>query len=108
MIYINQVLQSLENSTRIRIVEIEDSYVYIVNIDAYTSMPQKELYSTLMTDLEQNKLIIVADPFVRVVVEGDLTETQIEKRDKDWKIIQTNCLKHLKSLLQKKGREKNN
>lgn len=53
MIYINQVFQLTEDLTRIRIVEIYEPYVYVVIIDANTSMPQKELYSTLITDIEQ-------------------------------------------------------
>ena len=79
MIYINQVLQSVKDSTRIRIIEIEESYVYIVNIDANTSMPKKELYSSLVTDIEQKEWLIIADPFVRAVAEEELTEVQIQK-----------------------------
>lgn len=105
MIYINQVLQSVKDSTRIRIIEIEESYVYIVNIDANTSMPKKELYSSLITDIEQKEWLIITDPFTRGVAEEDLTKVQIQKRDKDWEIIQTYCLEHMNSLLQKNGRE---
>ncbi|MGE7114171.1 Mu transposase C-terminal domain-containing protein [Lysinibacillus sp. NPDC047702] len=105
MIYINQVLQSVKDSTGIRIIEIEESYVYIVNIDANTSMPKKELFSSLVTDIEQKEWLIIADPFARVVAEEDLTEVQIQKRDKDWEIIQMYCLEHMNSLLQKNGRE---
>lgn len=105
MIYINQVLQSVKDSTRIRIIEIEDSYVYMVNIDANTSMPKKELYSSLTTDIEQNEWLIITDPFSRVVVEEELTAVQIQKRDEDWKVIQTYCLQYMNSLLEKNGRE---
>lgn len=105
MIYINQVLQSVKDSTRIRIIEIEESYVYIVNIDANTSMPKKELYSSLVTDIEQKECLIIADPFARAVAEDELTEVQIQKRDTDWEIIQTYCLEHMNSLLKKNGRE---
>lgn len=41
MIYINQVFQYVKDSIRIRVVEIEESYVFIVDIDAHTSMPKK-------------------------------------------------------------------
>ncbi|MFJ8087101.1 Mu transposase C-terminal domain-containing protein [Lysinibacillus sp. NPDC095746] len=105
MIYINQVLQSVKDSTRIRIIEIEESYVYIVNIDANTSMPKKELYSSLVTDIEQKECLIIADPFARAVAEDELSEVQIQKRDADWEIIQTYCLEHMNSLLKKNGRE---
>ena len=105
MIYINQVLQSVKDSTRIRIIEIEESYVYFVNIDANTSMPKKELYSSLLTDIEQKEWLLITDPFARVVKEEELTEVQIYKRDTDWEIIQMNCVQHMGNLLQKSGRE---
>ncbi|USK62283.1 Mu transposase C-terminal domain-containing protein [Peribacillus asahii] len=105
MIYINQVLQSVKDSARIRIIEIEESYVYIVSIDANTSMPRKELYSSLVTDIEQKEWLIINDPFARVVVEDELTDVQTEKRDADWEVIQMYCLQHMNSLLQKSGRE---
>ncbi|XOQ14295.1 MAG: Integrase catalytic domain-containing protein [Shouchella clausii] len=106
MIYINQVLQYTKDSKRIRVVEIEESYVFTVDIDAHTSMPKKELYSTLITDIEQKELLVIADPFSRVVIDNDLTETQIQKRENDWGTIQTYCLGHMDALLQKRGREK--
>ncbi|MGE6896849.1 Mu transposase C-terminal domain-containing protein [Priestia flexa] len=105
MIYINQVLQYVEDSIRIRVVEIEESYVFIVNIDAHTSMPKKELYATLTTEIEQKKLLVIADPFARVVVDSDLTDVQIQKREDDWETIQKYCLQHVDQLLQKRGRE---
>lgn len=106
MIYINQVLQYTKDLKRIRVVEIEDSYVFTVDIDAHTSMPKKEFYSTKVTDVEQKELLVIADPFSRVVIDSDLTETQIQKRENDWNAIQTYCLRHMDVLLQKKGREK--
>lgn len=40
MIFINQVLQYVKDSKRIRVIEIEESYVFIVDIYAHTSMPK--------------------------------------------------------------------
>ncbi|PRC95417.1 transposase [Bacillus cereus] len=105
MIYINQVLQYVKGSKRIRVVEIEDSYVFIVDIDAHTSMPKKELYATLATEIEQAELLVIADPFARVIVDSDLTEVQIQKREDDWEVIQKYCLKYMTELFQKSGRE---
>lgn len=105
MIYINQVLQSVKDSTRIRIIEIEEPYLYFVNIDAVTSMPKKELYTSLLTDIEQKEWLIIPDPFARTITERELTDIQIQKRDTDWGIIQKYCLQHMRSLLQKSGRE---
>lgn len=64
MIYINQVLQSVKDPKRIRIVEIKESHVYIVNVDAITSMPKKELFTSFLTDVEQREWIIITDPFL--------------------------------------------
>lgn len=85
----------------------KESYVYIVNIDANKSMPKKELYSSLVTDIEQKEWLIFSDSFARAVVEEELTEVQIQKRNADWEIIQTYCLEHMNNLLQKNGREIN-
>lgn len=45
MIYINQVLQYTADSQRIRIIEIKESYAYVVNIDTTSAMPKREQYS---------------------------------------------------------------
>ncbi len=55
MIYINQVFQYTADSQRIRIIEIEDSYVYVVNIDTTSAMPKRELYIHLETELMQGE-----------------------------------------------------
>lgn len=106
MIYINQVLQYTADSKRIRIIEIEESHVFIVDIDATSSMPKKEIYSNLETEIKQSELLVVSDPYAKVVSDIDLTEVQIRKREEDWEIIQQHCLQHMEMLLQKQGREK--
>jgi hypothetical protein len=47
MIYINQVLQYVKDSRRIRVINIEESCVYVVNIYTTSAMPQKESYGSL-------------------------------------------------------------
>lgn len=105
MIYINQVLHYVKDSKRIRVVEIEESYVFIVDIDTHTSMPKKELYGTLATEIEQKELLVIADPFAKIVIDSDLTEVQIQKREDDWNTVQKYCLEHMDVLLKKSGRE---
>ncbi len=105
MIYINQVLQYVKDSKRIRVIEIQDTYIFIVDIDAHTSMPKKVLYTTLATEIEQKILLVIADPFARVIVDADLTEVQIQKREEDWQTTQQYCLPYMEELLQKRGRE---
>lgn len=105
MIYINQVLQPSGQPQRLRIVEIEESYAYIVNIDITSSMPQKELCSHLELEIEQQKLLVVADPYAKAISDTDLTPVQRSKRDSDWEIAKQYILPHLRTLLKKKGRE---
>ncbi|WP_040208060.1 Mu transposase C-terminal domain-containing protein [Neobacillus jeddahensis] len=105
MIYINQVLQYVKDSKRMRVIEIQESYVYIVDIDAHTSMPKKMLYATLVTEIEQKVLLAIADPFARVIIDEDLTAVQIQKREEDWRTIQQSFFPFMEELLQKHGRE---
>lgn len=50
-------------------------------------------------------MLIIADPFVRVIADKDLTAVQIQKREDDWATIQDNCLLHMNELIRKRGRE---
>lgn len=105
MIYINQVFQYVTDSKRIRVIDIEELYVYIVNIDSSTAMPLKELYSSLFTDVQQGELLAISDPYAKVISENDLTEVQIRKREEDWGSIQKYCVTNMQELLHKQGRE---
>ncbi len=105
MIYINQVLQYTLDSKRIRVIEIIDSYVYIVDIDAVSSMPKKELYSNLLTEVQHGELLKISDPFAKGIIDSELTNLQIQKREESWSIIEQYCLPHLEKIYQKKGRE---
>lgn len=105
MIYINQVFQYIADSQRIRIIEIEESYVYIVNIDTTSAMPKRELFSHLEVELEQGELLLISDPFAKAIPDEELTSVQINKRDEDWIMIENFILSNMKELLKKKGRE---
>lgn len=105
MIYINQVLQYTADSQRIRIIEIEESYAYVVNIDTTSAMPKRELYSHLELELTQGELLIVADPFARAIPDSELTPVQKSKRDMDWETVEKFILPNMGELLRKQGRE---
>lgn len=105
MIYINQVLQYTADSQRIRIIEIEQSYVYVVNIDTTSAMPKRELYSHLELELNQGDLLIVTDPFARAIPDSELTVIQKNKRDEDWETVEKYLLPNMNELLKKQGRE---
>ena len=61
MISINSVFKYVdgENGERIRVINIIEFYVYLVNIDAVTSMPRKELLKTIEEEIEGEKLMYV-------------------------------------------------
>lgn len=105
MIYINQVLQYTADSQRIRIIEMEESYVYVVNIDTTSAMPKRELYSHLELELNQGQLLMVADPFARAIPDSELTAVQKSKREEDWETVENYLLPNMNELLKKQGRE---
>lgn len=105
MIYINQVLQYTVDSQRIRVIEIDESHVYVVNIDTTSAMPKRELYSHLELELNQGQLLIVADPFARAIPDSELTSVQKSKRDEDWETVEKYLLPNMNELLKKQGRE---
>src|SRR5699024_12252856 len=105
MIYINQVSQYVTDSKRIRVIDIEEPHVYIVNIDTSSAMPRTELYSSLTTDIKQGELLAISDPYAKMIYEGAFTEVQIRKREEDWDTIQKYCVPNMQALLIKQGRE---
>src|SRR5699024_1610354 len=79
--------QYVTDSKRIRVIDIEEPHVYIVNIDTSSAMPRKELYSSLTTDIKQGELLAISDPYAKMISEGDLTEEQNRKREEDRETI---------------------
>ncbi|MCM3491001.1 Mu transposase C-terminal domain-containing protein [Alkalihalophilus marmarensis] len=106
MILINQVLQYISDSRRLRVIEIEESYVYVVNIDTTSAMPQRELYLNLQSEMNQDELLVVSDPYAKAIPDNELTEVQIRKREEDWRTVEEYILPSISELLRKKGREK--
>ncbi|KEH96796.1 transposase [Clostridium botulinum C/D str. BKT12695] len=103
MIVINSVFKYIDGK-RIRIIDIIDEFVYLVNIDAYTSMPQKELIKTIEEEIECEKLILIKDPFAKIIDENNLSKVQINKRDEDWKFILKYWEVNKRELLEKRTR----
>lgn len=106
MIEINSVFKYIEDNKekRIRIIEIIDEFIYMTNIDNTTSMPQKELTDIIMQEIEGEKLILIKDPFARIIEEKYLSELQINKRESDWDIILKYWVNNKEELLEKKSR----
>ncbi|NFS11036.1 DDE-type integrase/transposase/recombinase [Clostridium botulinum] len=108
MIDINSVYKYVDDSNeeRIRIINIIDDYVYIVSIDGATSMPRKELLETILQDVNAEKLVLIKDPYSRIIDEASLSELQISKRDFDWQVILKFWNENKIELLEKKYRNK--
>ncbi len=107
MIVVNSVLKYVdsEDGERIRVIDIIDEYIYLVNIDADTSMPRKEFFKTIEEEIEGEKLIVIRDPFSRIINEKELTKIQIEKRNIAWKLIEEYWEVNKYELLNKNSRE---
>jgi hypothetical protein len=107
MIVANSVFKYIdsEDGKRIRIIDIIDKYVYLVNIDANTSMPQKEFLTTIEEEIEGQKLMEIRDPFSRAINEKKLSQAQIEKRNAAWEFIEKYWEINKYELINKSSRE---
>lgn len=50
-------------------------------------MPRKEFLKTIEEEIKADNLILIKDPFARVIEEKDLSMTHINKRNEDWDFI---------------------
>ncbi|KEI74135.1 transposase [Clostridium botulinum B2 128] len=105
MIAVNSVFQYIDGE-RIRIIYIIDKFTYLVNIDAATSMPKRELIKTIEEEIVYKKLILIKDPFAKIIDENNLSKVQIYKRDKDWDFILKYWDANKQFLLEKNTRNK--
>ncbi|MGJ8742326.1 Mu transposase C-terminal domain-containing protein [Clostridium botulinum] len=105
MIAVNSVFQYIDGE-RIRIIYIIDKFAYLVNIDTATSMPKRELIKTIEEEIVYKKLILIKDPFAKIIDENNLSKVQIYKRDKDWDFILKYWDANKQFLLEKNTRNK--
>lgn len=103
MIAVNCVFQYTDGK-RIRIIDIIDNFIYLVNIDASTSMPQRESIKTIEEEIDCEKLIPIKDPFAKVIDETKLSKVQIYKRNEDWDFITKYWEANKLELLEKNSR----
>ncbi|KIL08625.1 UNVERIFIED_ORG: transposase [Clostridium botulinum] len=108
MISVNSVFKyvDVEDGERIRIIELDENYVYIVNIDAVTSMPRKESVSKIAEEIECNKLIKIKDPYIKIIEDKELSEVQLNKRNEDWQLIEKYWQLYKDDILNKSNRVK--
>lgn len=108
MISINAVFKyvDIDSGERIRVIEMDENYLYVVNIDAVTSMPRKESLNKIKEELEVNKLIPMKDPFIRIIDDKELSPVQLERREEDWAFIEKYWEKYKDDILNKSKRTK--
>ncbi len=108
MISINSVFKYVDiySGERIRVIEMDENYLYVVNIDAVTSMPRKESLNKIKEELEVNKLILMKDPFIRIIDDKELSPVQLERREEDWAFIEKYWEKYKDDILNKSKRAK--
>lgn len=106
MITINSVFKytDKEDGERIRVVDIIENNIYIVNIDSVTSMPKREELKKLEEEIENGRLIKIKDPFTKIIQEHELSRIQIDKRNEGWGFIEKNLEKNRLELLDKSKR----
>ncbi|MFJ7408238.1 MULTISPECIES: Mu transposase C-terminal domain-containing protein [unclassified Lysinibacillus] len=107
MIFYNQVYQytQKEEKSRIRIIELESSIVYFVDLHGDTSMPKSILIEDLENEIDGDFLLPIPDPFLKSYSDRDLTDKQIQKREQDWKVATVGWENYKDQLLNKKTRE---
>lgn len=107
MTFFNQVYQyaDKEEKNRIRVITIENSLVYFVDLYGDTSMPKKNKLSDFEIEVQSGLLIPIPDPFSKSYADTNLTEKQIQKRDEDWQIVSEGLNTFKDGLLNKKDRD---
>jgi hypothetical protein len=92
MITINSVFNyvDIENGEKIRVIEIKDNDIYVVNIETATSMPRKENLDRINEEIENQKLIEIKDPFTRIIKDKELSSIEIMKRNEVYIIENAN------------------
>lgn len=108
MILVNSVFKyvDIDNGERIRIIETDEENAYVVNIDSASSMPKVEKLQQLEEEIDAEKLVLVKDPFSKILQDKELTEVQIKKRDLDWQLVEKYWEDNKNKLLQKSYRSK--
>lgn len=108
MILVNSVFKyvDIDNGERIRIIETDEENAYVVNIESASSMPKVEKLQQLEEEIDAEKLVLIKDPFSKILEDKELTEVQIKKRDLDWQLVEKYWEDNKNKLLQKSYRSK--
>ena len=69
-------------------------------------MPKVEKLQQLEEEIDAEKLVLIKDPFSKILEDKELTEVQIKKRDLDWQLVEKYWEDNKNKLLQKSYRSK--
>ncbi|MFT5872447.1 MAG: hypothetical protein ACI8WT_001378 [Clostridium sp.] len=108
-IYENMVLQYLEEDGKnIRIVFIDNllGYCYIVELGGETAMPQFKLLDEINNLIENEELILVAEPYDQIFIEDEILYKYRIARDENWNIVEYLWNQNRKEFLDKNLRSK--
>lgn len=93
MLYVNDLVEWVNNTeeTKVeRIIWIDENYVlaFVFDINTNKGVPNAKRISEIEEAIEEETAIkLKSDPWLKIVTEDNLSEKEIEIRDKIWKII---------------------
>lgn len=93
---------------RIRIIYIDNDnkIFYYVDIDTELAMPKWDFISKIIEEIESRVLVTIVDPYLMNINEDKLSETEREKRDRNWEIISKVWYENKLQILDKKKRSR--
>ncbi|MBU5437095.1 transposase family protein [Tissierella sp. MSJ-40] len=110
MILENMVFQYMDKSDgeRIRIINIDSEYKYLyyVTLELGVSMPKKEMIEKIESEINNNILIKIPEPFSQTIDEERISPIQKEKRDFQWIIVDKYWNEYKEKLVETRGRQK--
>ncbi|WP_252233891.1 Mu transposase C-terminal domain-containing protein [Clostridium sp. ZS1] len=108
MLYENMVIQNVNDDRKARIVYIDKStsQCYFVKLNGDTAMPQFMYISEIEDLINSESVVVVSDPYIKVINENEISDNQKNIRDKKWKIVEYIWYENKMKFLDKKLRNK--
>lgn len=106
MLYENMVIQNINDNLKARIVLIDKNIgrCYFVKLNGDTAMPQFMYINEIEDLINEGNIIVVPDPYIKVVIEDKITDKEKNIRDEKWKIIEYIWYENRTKFLNKKIR----
>lgn len=106
MLYENMVIQNINDNLKARIVLIDKNIgrYYFVKLNGDTAMPQFMYINEIEDLINEGNIIVVPDPYSKVVIEDKIPDKEKNIRDEKWKIIEYIWYENRTKFLNKKIR----